>query len=304
MEEKYFLSFDIGGTYVKYASIDSAGKIINKNKYETPMNLEMLRKTMYDIIDENLKHLKGIVISAPGSIDPDTGIIYHGGALPFLDKFSFKKEIELKFDIPCAVCNDGKAAALSEMWLGNLKHIKNCATIVLGTGVGSGIIIDSKIVQGKNFQAGELSFMIHKTFIDGQTDIVGYAGSAVLFIKKCAEIIGLEDLKDGITVFKEINKRKNIVLNNYFEEYCKEIAFIIINLQAILDLEKVCIGGGISSQPILIKMIEQQYIKIREQSILMNNTLEKLEIEACLFENEANLLGAVYQLLLNFEKKI
>ena len=64
----------------------------------------------------------------------------------------------------CTIINDGKAAALCELWLGNLRGITNGIVLTLGTGVGGGIIIDGKLHQGTTFQAGELSFMTQDPF--------------------------------------------------------------------------------------------------------------------------------------------
>ena len=73
-------------------------------------------------------------------------------------------------------------------------------------------------------------------------------------------------------------------------------------MQAILDLEKVVIGGGISAQDSLIQEISQQYKRLRQQEPLLNQTMTPLQIDACAFRNSANLLGALYQLLLDLER--
>lgn len=63
-----------------------------------------------------------------------------------------------KLGIPVAVINDGKASVLAENWLGSLKDLNNCAAITLGTGVGGGIIVNGRLLNGVHFQAGEISF--------------------------------------------------------------------------------------------------------------------------------------------------
>ncbi|MCC9272977.1 MAG: ROK family protein, partial [Enterococcus aquimarinus] len=71
------------------------------------------------------------------------------------------------------------------------------------------------------------------------------------------------------------------------------------NIQAVLDLEKIVIGGGISAQPIVTGEIRKQYLAIRTNFPFMANTLTEVEIDSCRFLNDANLLGALYQLLLH-----
>lgn len=296
-----YLAIDIGGSYLKYALVDHSGNLHKSDKLKTPSNLMGLKEEISKLIYDMKGDIKGVGISCPGQVDTENGIVYHGGAVPFLHEFSFKKFVEDKFKVPCAVINDGKAAALSELWLGNLKDIKNSAAIVLGTGVGGGIIINGQVIQGSHFQAGELSFIPRQVGGGDFDKYIGMSTSAVLFIRKAATILSLENIDDGKAVFNEINKGNNSLLQNLLKEYCQEIVHIILNLQAILDIEKVVIGGGISIQPILIETINKEYQYIRNQAELVKNSFKPVEIEACYFGNEANLLGAIYQLFLDID---
>lgn len=78
---------------------------------------------------------------------------------------------------------------------------------------------------------------------------------------------------------------------------------IILTLQAILDVEKIVLGGGISQQKRLIDQIQQMYATVRQDSSLVDSTFSAILIEGCKFGNEANLLGAIYTLLLKMEAK-
>lgn len=297
-----YLAIDIGGSFIKFSQVDHSGNLHSSDKEKTPSSLDDLKMIIGNLIKEMRQDIKGVGISCPGRVDVKTGIVYNGGALPFLHEFHFKEFIESTFDIPCAIINDGKAAALSELWLGNLKNIDNGAAIVLGTGVGGGIIVNGEILQGSHFQAGELSFMPKQVGNGEMANYLGFSASAVGLVRKAARLLSLSDLDDGKTVFESINNQENQEVQGLFEEYCQEIVHIILNLQAILDIEKVVIGGGISVQPILIEMINKQYHFIRNQAELIPKSFEAVTIEACKFGNEANLLGAIYQLLLNLEK--
>lgn len=299
--EDIYLSIDIGGTAIKYATIDRAGNIIQADKCVTPTDLETMYEKISSIVDAIPNHLKGIGICSPGRVDVQTGTIYNGGALPFLHEVSFKAFIEEKYHVPCAVSNDGKAAALSEVWLGNLKGIDNGAAIVLGTGVGGGIIVNGELIQGSHFQAGELSFLLRSPGKIELSNVIGFSASAVYFIKRAAALLQLEDENDGLAVFEAINAGENEALQALFADYCKEIAFVMLNLQATLDISKVVIGGGVSAQPILIEEIKRQYAEIRGGSKAFCAAFDAVEIDACKFRNNANLLGAIYQLFLQMD---
>ena len=155
-----YLSIDIGGTNIKLALIDHSGQIQSKKQVRTPHEYGEFIATLENEIELVQNEIRGIAFCCPGKVDTETGMISFGGALPFLDGISFIDEFQPKFDVPVSVINDGKAAALSELWLGNLNGIENGLALVLGTGIGGGLILDGKLYQGKNFQAGELSFMM------------------------------------------------------------------------------------------------------------------------------------------------
>lgn len=297
-----YLSIDIGGTDIKYAIIDRSGNIIQTDKCSTPDNLEAIYEKISSIVESVPNRIKGIGICSPGRVDTDTGTIYNGGALPFLHEVSFKQFIEEKYQVPCAVSNDGKAAALSEVWLGNLKGIDQGAVIVLGTGVGGGLVVNGNLVQGSSFQAGELSFLLRSPGNIEMSNVIGYSGSAVLFIKRAAALLRLDDENDGPAVFEAIKKGENDDLQKLFSNYCKEIAFVIINLQTTLDISKVVIGGGVSVQNILIEQIIDEYTKIRNSSTVFSTAFSAIVIEACAFRDTANLVGAIYHLFLQIEQ--
>lgn len=296
-----YLSIDVGGTNLKYALIDRAGKISKREHKRTPKDLEGFKEVLSEIITEYKDDIRAVVLSCPGKIDSVTGTIYLGGALTYLHEFEIGKFIHEQFELPCSIVNDGKAAALAELWLGTLHGVENGASVTLGTGVGGGLILNGGLHQGSHFQAGELSFMLFGGFQEITPEIVGgYTGSAVRFIYEAATALGLEDVHDGKTVFAEIEKGNPLVVP-LFEQYCRNVALIIFNMRTLLDLEKVAIGGGISAQKIVIDEIKHQYGMIEKTMQERNIYLDPLEIVACEFMNDAGLLGALYYYFLEIE---
>jgi len=289
-----FISIDVGGSYIKFGILDHYGNFIKSNKIVTPKSLELFLCELHKLIESELNQIKGVGISLPGKIDTKSGKVYFGGALTYLHDFNLKENIERKFNIRCELTNDGKAAALAELWLGNLKNVKNGCAVILGTGVGGGIIINGSLYQGTHFQAGELSFMTNSNSLHDESGIVGVSHSAVEFVRKSAEIIGIEKKIDGHVVFEEIKTNNNIELLKLFDEYCESIANLIINIQAVIDVSDIVIGGGISEQAILIDTIREKYIEIRKRIELVDFMLPKVKIQACKFRSEANLIGAMY----------
>lgn len=289
-----YLSIDVGGTFIKYGISDYKGNLSNVDKVKTPDTLDRFINVLFDIIEIFKSEVEGIGISLPGKIDTKKGIVYFGGSLQYLHGLQLKDLIEEKFKIRCELANDGKAAAQAELWLGNLNDVTNGAAIILGTGVGGGIILNKELHQGSNYQAGELSFLISTTNLVDVTGMTGLTHSAVEFIKKGAQLLNLEDENDGIRVFDAIESQECIELNDIFNNYCEKIANLIINLQGVLDITRIVIGGGISRQDILIKNIQEKYQEVRNRVSIMNLMLPLVDIRACKYLSESNLLGAIY----------
>ncbi|WP_291649450.1 ROK family protein [Clostridium sp.] len=287
-----YLGIDIGGTFIKYGIVDSK-EIINKGKVLTPKdNYDNFIKEIKNIILENCSDIKGIGISVPGKVNSKTGLIQHGGALAYLHNKNLKDEIKRIIDLPIYIENDGKAATLAEHLYGNLKGVNNGGAIILGTGVGSGYILDGVLRRGEHFQSGEISFIVQDNKLQGEQSFVAYKASAVLLINELANILGVEP--DGREVFSIIAKSPDalIRLNNY----SKNIALLIYNIQAILDLDCYVIGGGISAQSLLIESINKAYDDIYNASSIISETLSRPRIIQAKYREDANLIGATWNL--------
>lgn len=291
-----YLSIDIGGTFLKYAILNNGGQFLQKGEVPTPASFNSFLTAISLILSKFKNQIEGVSVSCPGKIDSKNGIVYFGGSLPYLHEMKLKDFIEEESGVQCIVINDGKSAAIAELKQGNLRNITNGAVIILGTGVGGGIILDEKLLEGENFQAGEFSFLLNNSKDVKLTTLMGKSGSAVEFVKAANEILDLSSDSSGEIVFEKLKKNDNIELKDLFQTYSKEIAYLISNLQVTLDLEKVLIGGGISRQLSLINEITRQYRILREAIPILNVNFQPLEIEACLFHNDANLLGSYHRL--------
>lgn len=299
---KYYLSIDIGGTNIKHGLMNHSGKLILNGTKKTPKNKEDFFDALNKIILANLHKIRGIAISVPGKVIPETGTVYYGGSLPFLDQVNFNEYVTSRFHLPVAVENDGKAAALAELWLGSLKGIDNGAVIVLGTGVGGGVILDGRLYRGFHNQAGELSFMNLGSKITTQDNIAGYQGSAVKMIQECAKKLHLKEINNGVRVFQALNE-KDKRISDIFNDYCQTIAVIILNIQSVIDVQRFSISGGISAQPLVLNGIKRAYSKISEHAPIVAQQMQSPEIVEAYFKNNANLYGALYSLLLKMESK-
>lgn len=158
MIKHYALGIDIGGTTTTFGIVGQDGEmlfeeIINTKDYPTA---ELLVAAIYAIIDEkqDVQQILGIGIGAPngnalnGKIEFAPNLLWKG-IIPICDLF------EEVFHKPAILINDANAAAVGEMMFGATRDLKNFVTITLGTGLGSGIIIDGNLVEGEHGFAGE-----------------------------------------------------------------------------------------------------------------------------------------------------
>ncbi|EEJ76528.1 ROK family protein [Lactobacillus acidophilus ATCC 4796] len=301
---KKYLTFDIGGTNLKYALVDENGQILEKDRIKTNAeDLDAFMESMYQVADKYQDAFSGIAVCAPGKIDTENKIIYFGGALPFLDGLNLQETLGQKYGVPISVENDGKTAALSEQWLGELRGVDAGVAITLGTGVGGGIIVNNRILHGWTFQAGELSWMITNSGI-GVKNMAAYTGvscSAVNMIKKVNLATGNKDLDDGLSAFEAINNG-DLRAMAIFKRYCRNVAIMIINIQTVINASKFVIGGGISNQKILIDEIDNQLHKILDNNPMIGKQMIVPVVVSAKHGNDSNLYGALYSLLRKLNK--
>ena len=294
------LAFDIGGTFIKYSLVDEAYQVSDSSKVPTPDTIEEFWEALEHVICSFQNRMTGIAISCPGEINSRLGFVFKGGLIPYLRNIPLASRLIKAFQVPVTVLNDGDAAGLAEASLGNLKDCPCGAILVLGTGVGLALLSNGDLLRG--WQLTEYIRSIDKTdrtpenrrfhrelFFQGISNLLENTGSAVQFVEKASHILNLEKA-DGIAVFKALDQGGHEELTTLFQEYCHDIAILIFNLQSLLRLEKVTIGGGISSQPLLIDEINHQYHDLLSQK--GHKQFEALPIQAARFHNESNLIGA------------
>lgn len=169
MSKPYVLGIDIGGTNTVFGIVDARGVVIasasiktakhsNINDYINELYTEAMRLLeANDAIDK----VHGIGIGAPNA-NYFTGVIEDGVNLPWPTPIPLAQLVSDKFGIPVAITNDANAATIGEMTYGAARGLKDFIMITLGTGVGSGIVINGQLVYGHDGFAGELGHVIVK----------------------------------------------------------------------------------------------------------------------------------------------
>lgn len=169
MSKPYVIGIDMGGTNTVFGIIDARGTVLASSSIKTARHsdvndyIDELYIELTRLIEANnaTDKIQSIGIGAPNA-NYFTGIIEEGVNLPWPTPIPFTKLISEKFGIPAVITNDANAAAIGEMTYGAARGIKDFIMITLGTGVGSGIVINGQLVYGHDGFAGELGHVTIK----------------------------------------------------------------------------------------------------------------------------------------------
>ncbi len=310
MHSPFCVGIDIGGTNTAFAFVDQKGAILHKDVVPTgsSSNPSDLINRVSDKIHDAIKSkssfekLKGIGIGAPngnffnGTIEFAPNLNWFG-IIPVAKMFS-----EQFKNIPAYLTNDANAAALGEMYFGGAKKIKDFIFITLGTGLGSGIVVDGKLVYGHDGFAGEIGHTI--VIQNGRQCGCGRKGcleqycSATGLVKTYLEILLTSDAYkktdldhsaiDAKFIFDRALVGEEMAINAF--DYTGEIlGFALANSVAYTSPKAIFLFGGLAnSGELLIKPTVKSF-----QKNLLNIYKNKVEIyTSSLPENDAALLGA------------
>jgi len=279
------LSVDIGGTNVKYGLIEDEN-FIYKSSFKTPDKLKLLLNKIQDIYNENKDEIEGIAFSINARCRSEKGEILSGSSNDYLNRTHFSKMVSRLCDNKkVTIYNDANCAALAESKSGSLKNVKNGMIMTVGTGIGGAIVIDSKVINSRHFNIGELSFLPYE---DG-------CAWQYLKINQLFEIYkkrSNKKVKDGEEFFKiyqnDDNAKKALI------EYIDRFMPILQMIVCLVDPEVIVLGGGISKQKEFIDIFNQRIEKYKSKY-----DFAYLKLKACKYYNDANLLGAYYYYLEN-----
>lgn len=204
---QYALGIDIGGTNSAYGLVDNLGNIayetsIPTTNFDQPEDLVL---AIFNDLQQRglIDSIIGISIGAPNG-NHFTGNIEYAPNLKWKGIIPLAKLFEEKFNKPSQLTNDANAAAIGEKLFGNAKDLANFVTITLGTGLGSGIIIDNKIVYGEEGFAGEFGHI--RVIPDGRICGCGRKGCLETYASSTG-------VKRSIQELDSINKSSSILLN-------------------------------------------------------------------------------------------
>lgn len=309
----YRIGVDIGGTSCKIGIVDENGVITHRTKMDTGRErspdiiIDELGRLCISLLDSSgirKEQIKSIGIGSPGTPDKKNGILVYSNNIAF-DQTDIRGIIQKHIRKDVFVDNDANCAALAEAAFGACKHTSFSFTITLGTGVGSGAVLDGKLYSGFNYGAPELGHMV--IMLGGRRCTCGRRGcweqysSATALIEDTREaILNNRDTKmlslvDGDllkvsarTAFDAMNSGDGAAAK-VIDTYMNRLAMGLANVINIFQPEVIALGGGVSNEG-------QMLLDILNPLVAREIYTKKLEkncrLALAVMGNDAGIIGA------------
>ena len=310
---KYYIGIDLGGTNIKAGVVDENYNIVAKASVKTNCprpaeeicdDMAAVSKIAVEKAGISMDEVEWIGIGTPGIADNVNGVIPYSNNLDFHD-VPVRKYIQKTIDKPVYVANDANAAAYGEYIAGAAKGSNSAVCITLGTGVGAGVIINGKLLEGENLAGAEIGHMV--IGVDGPECTCGRKGcfevysSATGLIRMTKEAAAADPAsvlnrlykEDGdhysarhaFIAMREGDKSGKAVV----DKYIKYLAAGIANVINIFQPDILCIGGGVCNEgdPLLLPLRELVAKEIYTKMLTKNT-----EVVIASLGNDAGIIGA------------
>jgi glucokinase len=305
------IGIDIGGTGTKFGIVDRDGNVLFTGEISTKKHAEIntfideLHTVLSELIEKagGIGRMKGIGVGAPNG-NYYTGTIEYAPNLPWKGIIPLAKLIEDKFKLPVTLTNDANAAAIGEMMYGAAKGMKDFIMITLGTGVGSGIVANGKLIYGHDGFAGELGHTIvipdgrlHKGTgkrgpLESYASATGVTLTAVEMLEKSKEDSLLRKVPkenlDSKAVYEAAIQGDKLALD-IFEFTGKILGLALANAIMFSSPEAIILFGGLTKAGDLILKPTREHMEANLIQVFQNKV--KILISH-LKESDAAILGA------------
>ena len=304
-----YIGIDLGGTFIKFGAVSVDGKIISKDKTPTPAGcdyaatLAAIAQAVRSVAEKEGAP-QGVGIGCPGVIDGERGIVVTGGNLGWEDR-PLARDLAAAVGLPVVLTNDANAAAFGEYACGAGREYRSLVLLTLGTGVGSGIVMDGKLVEGFCGAGAEIGHTVIR--MGGERCACGrrgcfeaYASASALVRQTKRAMLAHPESRmwelcwgdaasaDGKTAFDGMrmgDKTACAVVRKYIDFLAEGVA----NAVNALRPEAVLIGGGLSAEG---EALTGPLQKRTNELILGHGRYAPVKIVAASLGNDAGQIGA------------
>ncbi|WP_217586530.1 ROK family protein [Lentibacillus saliphilus] len=245
----HMLAIDIGGTNIQFGLFQD-GELLFLKTIATPKEaiLEAMIAASETFLSDYQADIAGIGIASAGIIDAENGVIKKASNIPSLVGVPVKAEMERVFNVPVFLNNDANCAALAEGVYGAAQGMSSYVCMTIGTGIGGGVVLNEKVVNGRSGFAGEVGHMT--LFPGGLQCPCGKKGCWEQYASGSAIKRMIAEHPDGAIadyspqqVFECASD--NAACQAIVDQFIDHLAIGVTNLQYTFDPEAIVIGGGV-----------------------------------------------------------
>ncbi len=252
---RYAVGIDLGGTKVEVCVVDERRRLLARKRMpsEPERGRERVVENILRLVSETAGDLpyEAAGIGTPGTYHPADDIMYGSPHTPLYEKPGLLSLLRDKISVPLVIDNDANCLALAEFFAQCYGRYSSVMAVILGTGMGSGLILNNRLYRGPNGNAGEIG---HATLdIHGRKCECGRSGCAEAYLsgpslsRRYRELTGERLGPQEIYLRYEKGEQQARVL---FEESFRLMGEVFANAVNVLDLEAIILGGGVSNIPL------------------------------------------------------
>jgi len=307
---KTAIGIDIGGTKISVTLGTALGKIIAQREFSTPLRLEaskaipQISLIVFDFLkmaQQKKMQVSGIGIGLPGAVNTRLGKIPKSPNLPGWENLPLKEKLSQAFHMPIFLANDANAAACAEHVFGTAKRVSDFVYLTVSTGIGGGIFVNGKLLEGAGFAAGEIGHVPVVT--EGNLCGCGKKGcleahASGTAIAKTYTWLSGKPVSGAKEVVQRFNRgdRKAI---KAFEGAAYHLGTGLSMIMNILNPEMIVLGGGVfKSAPALF--LKQALERCRQTA--WPEAFKTCQVKKSILKGEAGDLGALSLVFLNAKK--
>jgi len=252
---RYAIGIDLGGTKVEACLVDESRAILTRKRRpsEPRLGRERVVANILELAAETAggARYEAVGMGTPGTYHPGDDIMYGAPHTPLYEKPGLVSLLRSKLAVPLLIENDADCLALAEFFAQCHGKYSAVMAVILGTGMGSGLVLDNRLHRGPNGNAGEIG---HSSIdINGRPCECGRRGCGEAYLsgpsltRRYRELSG-ETLAPR-DIFSRCEKGEPRALA-LFEESCRIMGELFANCVNILDLQAIILGGGVSNLPL------------------------------------------------------
>lgn len=290
---KNFIGVDLGGTNVRVAKVSEQGDLIQvvKEATEIEQGVPHVIQKIIRLIEEidGYKECKGIGMGVPGPVDTNQGKMIIATNLPGFVGYPMKEKIENHFHIPTFIDNDVNVAGCGEAILGAGRGKNIVYYVTLSTGIGGALVVNQKVISGKNGHAGEIGNMI----IDRNREKVNYLNAGAIeneasgtALTRKAKLMYPEGMIEHAGDLFELARKGDEKALELVDDMAFNIALMFSSIAHVVDPDVFVLGGGVmKGKDVFFDKMERYYRS------MVHEAMKSIEFKDALLE-EPGIVGA------------